>query len=147
MSNPKTDSDGTKRWYNDQGQLHRIDGHAVEWASGTKQWWVNDKLHRVDGPAVECTDGSKQWWVDDKRHRIDGPAVEYADGYKEWWVDGKLHRVDGPAVECADGNKEWYIDGIRYDNEEEYWNKIKVLGLLQVDRQQRVSRFKRLEII
>ena len=45
-------------------------------------------LHRLDGPAVEWADGSKAWWVDGKRHRLDGPAYEYADGHKSWWVDG-----------------------------------------------------------
>jgi hypothetical protein len=45
--------------------------------------------HRLDGPAIEYADGSRTWWVDGKRHRIDGPAIEYADGGKEWWVNGK----------------------------------------------------------
>ena len=46
-------------------------------------------LHRLDGPAIEYAGGSKQWWVDDKLHRTDGPAIEWADGYKAWSVDGK----------------------------------------------------------
>ena len=45
--------------------------------------------HRLDGPAVEYADGSKAWYVDGKSHRLDGPAVEYADGIKVWYVDGK----------------------------------------------------------
>jgi hypothetical protein len=28
---------------------------------GTKYWWLNGKLHRVDGPAVEYVDGYKEW--------------------------------------------------------------------------------------
>ena len=28
-------------WRNAQGQLHRLDGPAVEWADGTKFWWQN----------------------------------------------------------------------------------------------------------
>ena len=31
------DSYGTKRWYQN-GQLHREDGPAVEYADGTKSW-------------------------------------------------------------------------------------------------------------
>jgi len=43
--------------------------------------------HRIDGPAIEYADGSKSWWVDGKRHRLDGPTIEFADGDKVWWVD------------------------------------------------------------
>jgi hypothetical protein len=75
-------------------------------------------LHRVDGPAVEWADGSRGWWVDGKRHRVDGPAYEGADGSREWWVDGKLHRVDGPAYEGADGSREWWMDGKRLSEEQ-----------------------------
>ena len=48
------------------------------------------KKHRVDGPAIEWPNGSREWWVEGKRHRTDGPAVVGADGYHEWWVDGKF---------------------------------------------------------
>ena len=34
------DALGTVRWYKD-GQLHREDGPAIEYASGKKEWWVN----------------------------------------------------------------------------------------------------------
>ena len=30
---------GTKIWYNEQGQLHREDGPAVEYADGSKRWY------------------------------------------------------------------------------------------------------------
>jgi hypothetical protein len=30
MSNPVIDSDGNKRWYNSKGELHRLDGPAIE---------------------------------------------------------------------------------------------------------------------
>src|SRR3990172_7175815 len=50
--------------------LNRLDGPAVEYASGTKFWWVDGQRHRVDGPAVECADGTKEWWVGDKQHRV-----------------------------------------------------------------------------
>jgi hypothetical protein len=32
---------GTKRWYNEEGKYHRIDGPAIEWSDGYKEWWVN----------------------------------------------------------------------------------------------------------
>ena len=41
-----------------------------------------DKRHREDGPAVEYADGSKEWYLNGKLHREDGPACEYADGSK-----------------------------------------------------------------
>ena len=34
---------------------------------GTKRWYLNDKLHRIDGPAVEYEDGSKEWWINGGR--------------------------------------------------------------------------------
>ena len=57
------DDYGDIRWYNEEGQLHREDGPAIEWASGTKIWFLNDKLHRENGPAVEYSDGSKSWYL------------------------------------------------------------------------------------
>ena len=38
---------------------------------------------------VEYADGSKEWYLNGKRHRTDGPAVEYADGTKEWFLNGE----------------------------------------------------------
>ena len=34
-------NDGTKEYYI-EGQLHRLDGPAVEWVDGRKHYWVND---------------------------------------------------------------------------------------------------------
>ena len=59
----KVDQNGTRRYYNSAGRLHRTDGPAVEHANGTKEWWINGQLHRIDGPAVEYADGGKEWWI------------------------------------------------------------------------------------
>ena len=59
---------GDKRWYNDRGEIHRLDGPAVEWADGGRGWCVNGNIHRLDGPAVEWADGSKFWFVNDKEY-------------------------------------------------------------------------------
>lgn len=76
-------------WCNEEGLLHRLDGPAIEYTSGTKEWWVNGELHREDGAAIEYASGTKCWCVNDKRHRIDGPAIEWSDGgRKEWWIEG-----------------------------------------------------------
>jgi hypothetical protein len=83
------DKDGTKEWYLN-GELHRVDGPAREYADGTKSWWLNDQRHRVDGPAYEYPTGDKEWWLNDQRHRVDGPALEWTDGYKSWYLNGQL---------------------------------------------------------
>jgi hypothetical protein len=90
--------------------LHRLDGPAIEWAEGVKEWYVDGKCHRIGGPAREYPGGTKYWHVDGKYHRIDGPAMELASGNRRWYVDGKCHRIDGPAVEDTDGTKEWWVD-------------------------------------
>ena len=69
--------------------LHREDGPAAEYASGSREWYLNGKLHREDGPAIEYACGDKAWYLNGKRHREDGPAVVNADGYKLWLLNGK----------------------------------------------------------
>ena len=59
--------DGTRRYYNNAGELHRDEGPAVEWADGTKLWYQNGQLHRTDGPAIEWWDGDKRWYINGKR--------------------------------------------------------------------------------
>jgi hypothetical protein len=55
---------------------------------GTKYWFLNGQHHRTNGPAIEYANGDKEWLFNNKRHRIDGPAVEYANGGKEYWILG-----------------------------------------------------------
>jgi hypothetical protein len=64
MSNPVIDKNGTKRWFNSKGELHRLDGPAYEEPDGTKRWFKEGRRHRLDGPAVDRSDGFKFWWVD-----------------------------------------------------------------------------------
>lgn len=112
----KIDSSGIKHWRNKQGQLHRVDGPAVELANGDKFWYLNGKCHREDGPAIEYASGNKSWWINDRRHREDGPALEWANGDKEWWVNGRRLTIseflsNNSASKCAVdkiGNKFWY---------------------------------------
>ena len=82
--------------------------------------WKNSlgQLHRLDGPAIEYPCGENHWYINGKRHRINGPAIEYADGAKEWYVNGNPHRTDGPAIEFVDEEKLWFIDGIDLTKEE-----------------------------
>ena len=63
MSKPIIYDDGSTRWYNEVGKLHREDGPAIEYADGDKFWYLNGLLHREDGPAVEWADGLKLWYL------------------------------------------------------------------------------------
>jgi hypothetical protein len=53
------------------------------------EWYQNGKCHRLDGPAVEYASGYKAWWLNGERHRLDGPAIECEDGSKEWYIEGE----------------------------------------------------------
>ena len=105
------DSNGDKMWRSN-GQLHREDGPAVEYADGTKEWYKNGRLHREDGPAVEYPSGTKVWYLEGQLHREDGPAFDGVDGTKAWYLKDRLHREDGPAIERPDGTKEWWENGM-----------------------------------
>ena len=60
------DKVGTRRYYNSAGQLHRIDGPAIEYTDGSKQWYQKGLLHRTDGPAVKWADGDEFWYINDR---------------------------------------------------------------------------------
>jgi hypothetical protein len=109
MSTPTTDEDGTKWYRNEQGQLHRIDGPAMEGADGSKAWYLNGQRHRTDGSAIEWADGYKSWWVNGQPHRPDGPAVEWADGSKAWWVNGQ--RLTEEEFNARYGQQQPSLDG------------------------------------
>ena len=83
------DEEGTIRWYNADGKLHRLNGPVVERMDGSKEYYKNGKLHREDGPAIEYSDGYKAYYKEGKKHREDGPAVEYDGGSKEYWINNK----------------------------------------------------------
>lgn len=34
----------------------------MEWEDGTRTYWTKGERHRLDGPAVEYADGGKEWW-------------------------------------------------------------------------------------
>ena len=54
---------------------------------GRKKWYLNSNLHREDGPAVEWSSGSKWWYLHGERHREDGPAIEESSGEKRWFLN------------------------------------------------------------
>jgi len=74
---------------------------CVMTSDGTKRWYNKENiLHRLDGPAILCTNGSYAWYKDGKRHRLDGPAYYLKIAYKsleiikEWYFEGKK-------IECS----------------------------------------------
>jgi hypothetical protein len=133
------DKFGNKIWRNKDGELHRIDGPAIEYSDGDKFWFQNGEYHRLDGPAIEYSNGDKVWSKNGKKHRIDGPAVEFNDlEIIEWWVDGLKHRLDGPAyINKLDGEKEWYINGLLCENKEDFFERMteeqKLSALMSID--------------
>jgi len=62
----EVDDHGNVCYFNSKNQRHRLDGPAIEDASGTKEWWVNNKIHRLDGPAIIWTNGENYWCLNDK---------------------------------------------------------------------------------
>ena len=78
----KTDGYGTKYWYQN-GQLHREDGPAIEYADGNRYWFQNGQLHREDGPAVEWANGSNQYWI----HGIQFSEEQFNNRNKEACYD------------------------------------------------------------
>ena len=37
--------------------------------NGDRFWFLNGELHREDGPAVEYVSGTKHWYLNGERHR------------------------------------------------------------------------------
>ena len=62
---------------------------------GDKVWKLpNGDLHREDGPAVEYANGNKWWYLNGKKHREDSPAIEWANGYyKAWYLNDRLYKI------------------------------------------------------
>ena len=79
---------GTRRYYNAAGQLHREEGPAVVFVSGTVMWFQNGLRHREDGPAIVWANGTKGWYQNGLHHREDGPAVEFPSGMHKWCLNG-----------------------------------------------------------
>lgn len=65
----RVSSVGERFYYSDKEMtiLHREDGPAIEYVSGTKFWYYNGRLHRENGPAAEYADGSKSWYLHEER--------------------------------------------------------------------------------
>ena len=58
-------------------------------SNGGRAWQVNGQLHREDGPAVEYADGYRAWYFNGQRHRTDGPAIILSNGTCAWYINGQ----------------------------------------------------------
>jgi len=83
---------GTKRYYNDKEQLHRLDGPAVEFKDGTKYWYINGNNHRNIDPSNQWQYRIKYWCFKDKAHRIGGPC---SSAFSWWFIHGKEYSKEG----------------------------------------------------
>lgn len=73
------DAEGTKRWFNEDYRLHREDGPAIEWATGTKFWYIDGDFHRINGPAIEYSFGENEWWYENNR-----APVNSQEEFEQW---------------------------------------------------------------
>ena len=79
----EVDKYGTILYYNENDEVHRVNGPAVIWFNGTEGWYQNDKKHRLDGPAVIWDDGAKSWYINgtnytDEEFNAHPLVIEYA---------------------------------------------------------------------
>jgi len=77
-----------------RNELHRLDGHAILWSDGSKEWYKNGKRHRINGPAVDLNNGRKDWYINGIHHNLSGPAVIWREKY-EYFINGeKLNKKE-----------------------------------------------------
>ena len=53
----EVDEYGIRSYYDNSGQLRRIDGILHN------AWFHNNQRHRTDGPAIIWINGAKEWWL------------------------------------------------------------------------------------
>lgn len=86
---------------------------------------------REIGPAVEFKSGLKFWYKNDKFHREGGPAFE-GKNHVQYYINGNLHREDGPADICYDGGSFYFLNGIGFNTKED-WEEAKLNGTCKCD--------------
>jgi hypothetical protein len=125
---PDTAQIKTKTWYNENNQIHKIDGPAyIEYNKNNTikimGWFQNGKKHNINGPAFIYFNNNIQycteWYQFGIRHRIDGPAyIRQTPNtkYESWFIHGKRDRKDGPAHTI-----EYYSHSDNKKLVQEYW--------------------------
>jgi hypothetical protein len=54
-----------------------------------KCWYKNDLLHRTEGPAIIYLSGTEVWYFEGKLHRTEGPAIICSDGRESYYLNVK----------------------------------------------------------
>jgi hypothetical protein len=95
MSDVKCPYCGTEQEINHDDGYGYDEGKYYEqecvWPNLTEYRDEQGNFHREDDPAIEYGTGSMEYWVNGQRHREDGPALEYTDGKKEYYLHGKKY--------------------------------------------------------
>jgi hypothetical protein len=61
----KVDIYKTKRWFDKEGNFHRLNGPAVIYYDGDREWYRHGELHREAGPAFEWFSSDIFKWYKD----------------------------------------------------------------------------------
>ena len=72
----RVDKDGTIYYKNENGQFHRLNGPAIEYPYGTKEWYINGRLHREDGPAKIWGNGVTEYWLNHIKYSVEDWELE-----------------------------------------------------------------------
>ncbi len=82
-----TQKNGTIKYRNEEGDLHREDGPAVIYNYGSKFWYLNGKRHREDGPASIFKNGVKYWYINgEEYYKTDSIFDEAREKYPERFI-------------------------------------------------------------
>lgn len=73
---------GTKRYFNKQGQMHRVYGPAYIGPSGAEEWYYQGVKHRIDGPAATYSN-TKHFFLDGKHYKEEKYWKEVAKRVKK----------------------------------------------------------------
>ena len=91
----EVDKDGTTRYRNSAGEIHRAHGPAETWADGTQIWYHRGHLHCAHGPAVSRADGGESWYLNGALHRSDGPSIVWPNGAQVWhWYGQQMPHAE-----------------------------------------------------
>ena len=52
------------------------------------RWWKGSLIHKDNGPAVLYSSGTKTYWKNNKLHREDGPTIDDSDGSHKYFING-----------------------------------------------------------
>jgi len=72
---------------------------------GTIRWLQNGKLHRLNGPAVEYASGKKYWWINDKQYCTEEEYNKKIQELNKSSCEGKVVEIDGKKYKLVEVSK------------------------------------------